>query len=82
MKILANDKFITGGLRLIGGLLALMSVLCLGMWLYAMLFDSLNEAARQATAAKLIGFVGFGAFGFFLLALARLIEIGHKIAGD
>lgn len=80
MHLLSNEKFITGGLRFIGSVLALMALLCLGMWLYAMFFDSLDPQSRQETAAKLIGFVGFGAFGFFLLALAKLIEIGQKIA--
>lgn len=82
MKLLSNEKFITGGLRFIGSLLALMALLCLGMWLYAMFFDALDPATREETAAKLIGFVGFGAFGFFLLALAKLIELGQKIAGE
>lgn len=81
MHLLSNEKFITGGLRFIGGLLSIMSLLCLGMWLYAMFLDgSLDPVTREETAARLIGFVGFGAFGFFLLALAKLIEIGQKIA--
>ena len=80
MKFLSNDKFITGGLRFIGAILAVLSVLCLGMWLYAMFFDSLEELERQNMSSKLIGFVGFGSIGFFLLAVARLIEIGQRIA--
>ena len=80
MQFLSNDKFITAGLRFIGAILAILSLISLGMWLYAMFFDSLEELERQDMSNSLIGFVGFGSIGFFLLAIARLIEIGQKIA--
>jgi predicted permease len=80
MTFLSNDKFITSGLRVLGGALSLLSVICIGMWLYAVFFDTgLEELERSAVSSNIVGFIGFGAIGFFLLALARLVEIGQKI---
>ncbi len=80
MSFITNDRFITGGLRVLGITLSFLSILFLGMWVYSVFIDDVNDVTVNNIADGLIGFVGAGAIGFFLLALARLIEIGAKIA--
>jgi len=74
MSFLSSSKFITGGLRVLGTVLAFLSILCMGMWLYSVLYVNAADQSYQ-----LVAFVGAGAIGFFLLALAKLIEIGDKL---
>lgn len=80
MSLIKNDRFITGGLRIIGIVLAFLSILFLGMWVYSVFLDNVQDESVSTIASNLIGGVGAGAIGFFLLALARLIEISAKIA--